>query len=42
MFFGDDDGVLPEQIPILKSILEKEKPDVSKMANHKIWMARKR
>ena len=30
MFFGDDDGVLPEQIPILKSILEKEKPDVLK------------
>ena len=23
MFFGDDDGVLPKQIPILKNILEK-------------------
>jgi glycosyltransferase involved in cell wall biosynthesis len=30
MFFGDDDGVLPKQIPILKNILEKEKPDVLK------------
>ena len=30
MYFGDDDGVLPNQIPFLKSILEKEKPDVLK------------
>ncbi len=30
MFFGDDDGVLPSQIPLLKNILSKEKPDVLK------------
>ncbi len=30
MFFGDDDGILPRQVPILKKILEAEKPDVLK------------
>ncbi|KAB7610069.1 glycosyltransferase [Amylibacter sp. SFDW26] len=30
MFFGDDDGVLPRQIPILKKILSNENPDVLK------------
>lgn len=28
MFFGDDDGILPKQFPILKSLLLKHKPDV--------------
>lgn len=30
MFFGDDDGILPRQVPVLKKILSKEKPDVLK------------